>query len=63
MLTIKILPKSPVQLSCPFCKAKPGKDCATSEGGFSLLHVARIKKAATLAALNKSRRKRPTKKS
>ena len=40
------MPPSPMSLTCPFCKAKPGEDCATGAGGFSALHVARIKAAA-----------------
>jgi hypothetical protein len=40
------LSTNPITLACPFCKAKVGQDCATSSGGFSILHVARIKAAA-----------------
>jgi hypothetical protein len=40
-----VLPVSPESLRCPFCGAEPGHDCATSSGGFSILHVARIKVA------------------
>ena len=39
------LPISPLALSCPMCKAKPRMDCQTSEGSFSMVHVARIKAA------------------
>jgi len=41
----KRLTVSPESLRCPFCGAEPGKDCATSSGGFSVIHVARIKAA------------------
>jgi hypothetical protein len=40
------LPVSPESVRCPFCGAKPGKDCATNSGFPSLVHVARIKAAA-----------------
>jgi hypothetical protein len=34
------LPVSPMTLVCPFCKAKPGDDCASSSGGYlALAHV------------------------
>ena len=39
----EMLPVSPESLRCPLCGAEPGKDCATSSGGFSVIHVARIK--------------------
>ena len=42
-----VLPVRPVVLACLCCKAKPGKDCATSLGGFAVVNVARI--AAALA--------------
>lgn len=51
-----VLPISPITLECPFCKAKPGKDCFTSSGGFSALHVQRIKAAARMDAANKRKR-------
>ena len=35
------------------CKAKPNHDCSTSSGGFSLLHLARIKAAAAKDGANK----------
>jgi hypothetical protein len=41
-----VLPTSPLTLVCPLCKAKPGRDCATSSGGLSVVHVKRIKAAA-----------------
>ena len=52
---LRVLPVSPLSLRCPFCEAEPGHDCATSEGGFAVVHVARIKKAASLDSLNASR--------
>jgi hypothetical protein len=42
----EVLPISPISLPCPYCKAKPGKDCATSSGGLAVLHLSRIKAAA-----------------
>jgi hypothetical protein len=48
-----VLPVAPISLPCPFCKAKPGKDCSTSAGGFAVLHVARIRAAAARDAANK----------
>jgi hypothetical protein len=52
---------SPLRLACPFCKADPGTDCANTAGGFAVIHVARIKKAASLDSLNAARatKKRP----
>jgi hypothetical protein len=50
----KVLATSPKSLVCPFCKAKPSRDCATSSAGFSIIHLARIKAAASMD----SRRKR-----
>jgi hypothetical protein len=44
----KVLATSPKSLVCPFCKAKPSRDCATSSAGFSIIHVARIKVAASM---------------
>jgi hypothetical protein len=46
VLVPEVLPISPISLVCPFCKAKPNQDCQTSSGGFSVLHIARILKAA-----------------
>jgi hypothetical protein len=42
----EVLPASPLSLWCPFCGAKPGKDCSTSKGGFAVLHLARVAAAA-----------------
>jgi hypothetical protein len=44
----KVLATSPKSLVCPFCKAKPSRDCATSSAGFSIIHLARIKAAASV---------------
>jgi hypothetical protein len=52
-----LLPISPFAISCPFCGAKPRHDCATTAGGFSAIHVARIK-AATLVKNGKKRKVR-----
>jgi hypothetical protein len=56
-----VLLTDPLTLPCPFCGAKRGKDCSTSAGGFSVLHLVRIKAAASLdaqAAKQKSPRNR-----
>jgi hypothetical protein len=53
----RTLPISPLSLRCPFCQAEPEQDCASIEGRYSVVHVARIKKAATLVSLNNSRAK------
>jgi hypothetical protein len=47
----EILPVSPLALMCPFCKAKPHKNCATKLGTFAVVHLARIKAAAAAAAI------------
>jgi hypothetical protein len=44
----EVLPISPISLDCPLCGAKPGHDCETTSGGFSAVHIDRIK-AATRA--------------
>jgi hypothetical protein len=55
-----LLPIPPESVRCPFCDAGPGKHCKTSGGHklrnapgvrLSLIHVARIEKAATLDAM------------
>jgi hypothetical protein len=38
--------RSPKALECPYCRANPGRDCATLSGGLSILHVAGIAAAA-----------------
>ncbi len=43
---IQDLPTSPMTISCPLCKANPGYECETRSGGFSIVHVARVKAAA-----------------
>jgi hypothetical protein len=45
-LAVAKLPTSPLTLFCPFCGAKPGRDCLTTELGFAAVHVLRIKAAA-----------------
>jgi hypothetical protein len=50
------LPVNPTSLTCPLCKAKPSQDCTTSSGGFSVLHVDRIKAAAFMDRTKKRRR-------
>jgi hypothetical protein len=47
------LPVSPVGLVCPFCKAKPGQDCASTSGGFASVHLARMQAAALATRKNK----------
>jgi hypothetical protein len=42
------LPVSPISLPCPYCKAKPGKDCATISGTLAVVHLARVKAAAAM---------------
>jgi hypothetical protein len=56
------LPTSPLSLTCPFCEAKPGKNCATSSGGFAVVHLERIKAAAKKAATKKAAAKAPANK-
>jgi hypothetical protein len=41
-----VLPISPISLDCPLCGANPGHDCETTSGGFSAVHIDRIKAAA-----------------
>jgi hypothetical protein len=40
-----VLPTNPLRLVCSFCGAKRGKECFTTSGGFSAIHVERIKAA------------------
>jgi hypothetical protein len=54
---LDVLPVSPITQACPFCRSKPRENCTTEAGGFSRIHVARIKAAARIDAANK--RKRP----
>ena len=44
----EVLPTTPLSLWCPFCGAKPGKDCSTRKGGFAVLHLPRIAAAALI---------------
>jgi hypothetical protein len=52
-----VLPVSPLALACPRCGAKIGKDCLTTCGGFSAMHVARIKAAALADKIKTKKRK------
>jgi hypothetical protein len=46
-----LLPVSPLTILCPYCAAKPGRVCATAEGGkLEIVHVARLKAAAATDA-------------
>jgi hypothetical protein len=47
------LPTRPIGLPCPFCGAKPNRDCLTASGGFAAVHVARIKAAAFMNVVRK----------
>lgn len=40
---VQTLRAAPMTVTCPLCKAPRGRDCATSSGGFSVIHIARIK--------------------
>ena len=44
----EVLATSPLSVQCPFCGAKPGKDCSTRKGGFAVLHLPRIDAAALI---------------
>ena len=46
------LPVNPESLRCPFCGVLPGRECVTSSGISSLVHVARIKVAAAIDRAN-----------
>jgi len=37
---------NPISLTCPFCHAKPQRDCVTASGGSSHIHIAGIRAAA-----------------
>src|SRR5438270_6167535 len=50
-----ILPINPITITCPFCGAKPHRDCATSAGGLSAIHVQRINAAAFKEAARDTR--------
>jgi|GraSoiStandDraft_5_1057265.scaffolds.fasta_scaffold113503_1 hypothetical protein len=52
---VRKLPTSPLTLPCPFCKARPGDDCATSAGGFAAIHVRRIKAAADIDTIKRDK--------
>jgi len=44
----EVLATSALGITCPFCGAKPGLDCMTTSGGFSAVHIVRIKAAAAI---------------
>jgi hypothetical protein len=50
------LPVSPLSLICPLCRAEPGKDCISKSGGFSEVHLIRIRAAAMQDAFYKNER-------
>ena len=52
-----VLLVSPITLTCPFCHAKPNKDCMTTSGGYSVIHVQRVKAAAKKDAAHAKRRR------
>jgi hypothetical protein len=54
LLVPEMLPISPLSLVCPFCRAKPNRDCSTSSGAISVVHLARIKAAALQDSANLS---------
>lgn len=41
-----VLPINPVSVECPHCTARPGHDCITDSGAFSVIHLARISAVA-----------------
>jgi hypothetical protein len=43
------LPLSPFSLTCPYCKAKRGRECEDNSGSQPSTHVERIQMAAALA--------------
>jgi len=45
-----------IEIACPFCGAKPAKDCFTTSRGFAAIHVARIKAAALMNVARKRKR-------
>lgn len=54
-VTREYLPVSPITLPCPLCGAKPGHDCETpSNVRLYIVHVARIKAAATMDLARKA---------
>lgn len=42
------LPTSPLSIGCPLCKADPGQDCTAPADEIPLIHIQRIKAAATM---------------
>jgi len=49
---------NPISLTCPFCHAKPQRDCVTASGGSSHIHIARIRAAARQYVANERDRER-----
>jgi len=48
---------SPMTLRCPFCGAKPGKDCGTfSKVRLEVVHMARVRAAAKMDEAAKAAR-------
>jgi hypothetical protein len=47
----EVLTASPLRVPCPSCAAEVGKDCMTSKGGFSAVHLVRIKAALLVPVL------------
>jgi hypothetical protein len=55
ILIPEVLPVSAISLRCPMCGAKPGHDCETTSGGFSAVHLVRLKAAARADKKNRSK--------
>jgi hypothetical protein len=49
----------PITLTCPHCKAKPGKPCLVVKGAVESIHLERIEAAITLDHAAKAKRKNP----
>lgn len=47
---------SPMTLTCPRCKAKPGKACLKLKDDIELIHLERIEAAAAMDRAAKTRR-------
>jgi hypothetical protein len=47
----EVLTASPLRVPCPSCAAEVGKDCMTSKGGLSAVHLVRIKAALLVPVL------------
>ena len=44
-----VLPVSPINVVCPFCRAQSGHDCATTSGGVSVVAVQDIAPTDTVS--------------